>query len=318
MTNQRNSTLLAFVQQEIKSRGVKNIGLRNLNRLRTIIEQYIADCCLLPIAPFSSNFLRVAHSMLVEMTGVPVKHKLQPVLRALNAVLNCCPEYFNGSRLALTVDNTEGDAVVDFTVSGDANFNVYINWGDGSEIEKFENSNTYNITHTYSQESTFTFYVNFTDAENVTDVNFSNSVNITSAFNFNLLTNLEVIDLSGNALTTFDPAVALPITLQSLNLSDNEIAVFNPTIALPSALETLNLSSNNLTAFALTTTVPATITTLDLSDNDMDVAAVNNALVYIDGQTFNVGAKTLNITQTIPATPTGVGATAVTSLEGEG
>lgn len=55
------------------------------------------------------------------------------------------------------------------------------------------------------------------------------------------LTNVNYITVSG---------------LQVLNLSDNQLTTFNPTIALPSSLQSLNLSSNQMTTLGYTASEP--------------------------------------------------------------
>lgn len=320
MTNKRNSTLLAFVKSQIEQRGAIHVGLHNLDKLRTTIEQYIENCCLLPLRPLSNSFLTTSHQILSEMTGRPIKHKLQPVLRLLNSILNCCPQYFNGARFSLTVDNREGDAdITNFTIGGsDQPFEMYVDFGDGTPIQYFNGSNSYTLNHEYIKEGEFTIYINITGVENVNFIDNNGSANVTNILNIQLLTNLQFLDLSDSNLEEFDPVIALPDSLLNLNLSNTNLTTFNPTIELPQTLEVLELADNNLTSFALTSTMPPTINILNLGGNNLDVTAVNNALVYINGQTFNAGTKELIITQSTPAAPTGAGATAVTALEGEG
>jgi Leucine-rich repeat (LRR) protein len=74
--------------------------------------------------------------------------------------------------------------------------------------------------------------------------------------NYITVSGLQVLNLSDNQLTTFNPTIALPSTLVDLNLSVNQIVTFNPTIALPSSLQSLNLSSNQMTTLGYTASEP--------------------------------------------------------------
>jgi Leucine-rich repeat (LRR) protein len=74
--------------------------------------------------------------------------------------------------------------------------------------------------------------------------------------NYITVSGLQVLNLSDNQLTTFNPTIALPSTLVNLNLSVNQIVTFNPTIALPSSLQSLNLSSNQMTTLGYTASEP--------------------------------------------------------------
>lgn len=77
------------------------------------------------------------------------------------------------------------------------------------------------------------------------------------------------IDLSANAIVTFNPLSALSATLTDLILSNNAIVTFNPTIALPATLEKLYLDDNSIVTFNPTLALPVALTHLYLQNNDI-------------------------------------------------
>jgi Leucine-rich repeat (LRR) protein len=84
------------------------------------------------------------------------------------------------------------------------------------------------------------------------------------------------------------------------------------------ALTQLDLSYNALSYFHPTNALPATLTLLDLTNTGLNTGEIDNTLIYLDGLTFNAGAKTLNITQSVPTPPTSTGLAAITSLQSKG
>jgi Leucine-rich repeat (LRR) protein len=87
--------------------------------------------------------------------------------------------------------------------------------------------------------------------------------------NYITVSGLQVLNLSDNQLTTFNPTIALPSSLQVLNLGDNQIVTFNPTLPLPSGLEFLYLHSNQIVTFNPTLPLPSGLEFLYLYSNQM-------------------------------------------------
>jgi hypothetical protein len=120
-----------------------------------------------------------------------------------------------------------------------------------------------------------------------------------------------------------------PSTVTVISINDNyNLTSFNPSTPLPAGLQSLSVSGNNnkpngsgilAPITGLTYPLPATITSIDFGINNWTQAQVNAVLVYLDGLTFNAGAKTLNIKQYIAgSTPSGAGLTAKSSLQSKG
>jgi Leucine-rich repeat (LRR) protein len=107
--------------------------------------------------------------------------------------------------------------------------------------------------------------------------------NIESIGNVKYLQNL---NLNQNQIVNFDPAVALPDSLEDLLLSQNQIVTFNPSIALPDSLRYLYLDNNQIVDFDPSIALPTGLKLLNLTDNqivDFDPAvALPNSITNLD------------------------------------
>ena len=203
--------------------------------------------------------------------------------------------------------NTVGDSMI-------------VNWGDGNTTRQIANgTKDFPVSHTYSSSAVFNVKITFTNNTHIT--NFTDSASGTSALrggisvvrNVSLLTSLTTLALSNSKIVRFD-TITLPNSLAQLYLNKNPLTTFNRA-SYPTALTTLNLDNTNITALGTTANLPATLTTFSCNNTLMNNAAMNNALVYLDGLTFS-GA--VNIKLQGYGAPTGAGATAKTSLIGKG
>lgn len=185
----------------------------------------------------------------------------------------------NSPYFNFTIDNSSGTAVPHFYIQSTTGyFAATVNWGDGTTANSYTTTGYIEPTHTYASNGVYNVSINFTSG-----IDQVTDVNING-------------DLGGvNNVTTID----------KLNLL--------------TGLKILSLWGNKLTnGFAPASGIPPTITTMDLANNGMTVSGVNNSLVYLDSKTFNAGAKTLTITQSPSAAPSGAGATAKTNLTSKG
>ena len=136
---------------------------------------------------------------------------------------------------------------------------------------------------------------------NITYVDIS-TLNITEV-NFITISSLQGLYLSGNQIVTFNPTIALPISLRVLNLSGNQIVTFNPTIALPISLRVLNLSGNQIVTFNPTIALPSGLLGLGLSGNQ--IVTFNPTIALPSGlQTLNLSSNqivTFNPTIALPS-----------------
>lgn len=186
--------------------------------------------------------------------------------------------HFNTSGLSFSVD--WGDGVTD-AISGFGAFAI--------------------VTHKYTSSGFYNpkLILNVGDAAKILEFivnNYPYNTRITKVNNLGYLT----------AATNIDVSVA-----QALDSTTTDFA-------FPSTLTQLGLNSCGLTKFTPTHNLPATLNNFNLSFNTLSVNEVNNTLVWLDGQTFNAGTKNLNIHQSVYATPTGAGMTALISLQSKG
>lgn len=88
------------------------------------------------------------------------------------------------------------------------------------------------------------------------------------------------------------------------------------------ASKTLNFTNSNYTppvgAGYFIQNDKRTFNYIDFSGNNFTTAQVNALLIWLDGQTFNAGAKTLYVDQESTAPPSGAGITAKNSLVSKG
>jgi Leucine-rich repeat (LRR) protein len=103
------------------------------------------------------------------------------------------------------------------------------------------------------------------------------------------LTNLTYVDLGYNNITLVDN-ITLPNSLELLNLGGNQIVTFNPTLALPSGLTELYLDGNQIVIFNPSNPLPDSLIVLTLSFNLMTLAGYTssepwaNAMSVIPGR----------------------------------
>ena len=95
---------------------------------------------------------------------------------------------------------------------------------------------------------------------------------------------LDQLALSDNQITIFDPTIPLPATLTGLYLDDNQIGTFDPLIALPIGLTSLNLSNNQIVLFNPSTPLPISLILLFLSNNQMTTAGYAASEAWANAQ----------------------------------
>lgn len=223
--------------------------------------------------------------------------------------------------LNYVVDNLDG-ASANQTIRIDGwngNFNITADWGDGT-TDHFTGAEDYTLTHSYTSHSVFNPVFIISDYSLPTEIYLSEgsqAINVKKINNLTIFSSLVLLELGNSSLINED-SLQYPSTLTDLGLGSNNITSFNPVTSLPSGLKSLDISWVNLTSFSPATGLPATLKDLDVKGNLLTTTEVNNTLVWLNGLTFNAGAKTLDITQRTPAAPTGAGLTAVTSLTAKG
>jgi Leucine-rich repeat (LRR) protein len=172
------------------------------------------------------------------------------------------------------------------------NFDMVVDWGDGTPNDTFTGADNYSPYHTYNAIGIFTAVVTFNNRTQITSFSIQNMPLIdikglegfpslkTLYLNENQLTGftpqhplssvLELINLDDNqVLTIFNPQYPLSTHLSQLELRGNAISNFNPTQPLPSSITFLDLSYNQITSFNPTQILPSNLTQLDLSHNSL-------------------------------------------------
>ena len=169
------------------------------------------------------------------------------------------------------------------------NFDMTVDWGDGSPVEFFTNSDNYTTYYTYNDIGIFTANVYFNDRSNIVNFSLQTSplIDIKGLEGFPLLKTLflnqnnlsaftpqhplssylELINLDTNQINTFEPLYPLSNSIIQLEIKNNFLSSFNPPYPLPSSLNYLDLSNNNITTFNPTYSLPTSLTELYLSYN---------------------------------------------------
>jgi hypothetical protein len=217
------------------------------------------------------------------------------------------------------VDNTDGaSAIQSVKIDGwSGNFNLTVDWGDGTIDSSYKGAESYIMTHTYSTNGIFNprFSANdYTKPKEVFVHTLANSINVTAIHNLSKFSTLYLLSLSNTNISVID-TFNFPQTVVHIDAYNNKFTSFHP--VLPPGLITLDISNNpNLNSF--TPDLPPTANEIYITDCSLSTTEVNNILIYLDSLTFNAGAKTLDITQGGAAPPSGSGVTAMTSLTSKG
>jgi len=169
------------------------------------------------------------------------------------------------------------------SIYGNVPFNMYIDWGDGSPIEKYNNNGYYFPSHTFSSFSTIKIL--FSNKEAIVEIYMNNDL-INNISGLGLLTNLLVINVESNQLTTLD--VSENTSLTNLNCGSN-------------LLTTLDVSNNTL------------LSTLYCLNNQLTTTSINNLLINLTG-TSVTGGDFNSTSQTPLACISGEGVTAYNYL----
>jgi len=97
---------------------------------------------------------------------------------------------------------------------------------------------------------------------------------------------LRVLDLSGNALGSFDGCLSVPNELRTLNLSANYIREISGFLSQLTSVERLNLAGNLIGALPAETAYLSSLLELDLADNRIE---------QIDDAFFALGAEAVDL-----------------------
>lgn len=201
-------------------------------------------------------------------------------------------------------------------------FNMTIDWGDGNTTTTTKDTTYYTIGHKYASVGKYVIKVTPTVYTGLKEflINYSSyNTAITNVQGLDHFTSFALIGLNQGQFNNID-SIVLPSSLTELDSKSNAqyFKGFNPVVPLPSNLTTLKLTYNNLTSFSPSVGLPATLTTLDIRGNYLNSAAIDNFLIWLDGLTFNAGAKTAVITMSTAAPPTNASSAALSDLTSKG
>ena len=179
--------------------------------------------------------------------------------------------------------NSNGINTQNIYLESSSNFEMRINWGDGT-IDNYVGNSWYYIQRAYNKPGLYNATITLSDVSLITDLEVTNS-NLVSILGIDTLVNLTSLYLNGNELTSFDPIVSLSSSLVILNLNDNRLTSFNPTLSLPNSLQTIGLTQNLLTSFDPTLPLPNSLAYLELSGNQISsfdpTLPLPNSLIYL-------------------------------------
>lgn len=230
----------------------------------------------------------------------------------------------NISTFNYTIDNTSGNfANNGFTIDnyGSPNFDLTVNWGDGTIDSSFTGTYIYTPVHTYSSPGIYKVIVTASDPTVIRELKlaYTSAMNIIDVKYTSLFTKLRLFSLYlSNASNVDDIITKLPATVTTIDLGSNKISSFDPATIPCTSMDNFSITWNKLTAFIPSAGLPPTITNLNIRGNKLTSTDVNNTLVWLDGLTFNTGSKTLDIRQQPIAPPSGAGLTAIASLQAKG
>ena len=179
------------------------------------------------------------------------------------------------------------NTAVGFSIQGSANFNMTVNWGDGI-TSTFSNNTSFNPTHTYTTSGTYVVQVGFSNCSLINTLQvlggniYSPLIGISG---LESLSSLVTLYLYRTKLTSFNPSVALPSTLQNLHIEYCSLSSFNPTLPLPTNLQFLSLNNNDIPSFNPTLPLPTNLQYLVLDSNLIPsfnpTLPLPNSLVFI-------------------------------------
>lgn len=130
------------------------------------------------------------------------------------------------------VDNSNNNTHLKFRLHGYGNYNMTINWGDGSTAENFSGNNEYTPDHTYTTAGIYHVSFTFNDYSLIEWLNigidFSSTCNVSAFHNLQRFTHLVQADIEGTGMKVwsysdgFAPSVNV-LWFSSNNFSSTEL-----------------------------------------------------------------------------------------------
>lgn len=128
----------------------------------------------------------------------------------------------------LTIDNSNNDTYLKFIVSGSADIEMTIDWGDGSTVQSFTGTSYYEPDHTYSTVGIFHVSFTFNNYYLIRDFNagvdLSDHCNISAFHNANLFTNISEFDVEGTGMKIWSYSDGFSPTSQYLWFASNNLS----------------------------------------------------------------------------------------------
>lgn len=218
MTNIRVSHLLNFLQQQVKQKGIRSIGIHNLVKAQELLNDRITNCCLTHRVAKRNPFLDLFVRLLNDMNTAFHTAQLLQVKRVLDNILSCCGVVSNFSFVVNPFEDDPTEA--NFTIISSVSVPLTVDWGDGTTTDYAASTNRQAL-HTYATSGVFTITL-IIDPTVVETVDLTFSL-VTTVQNITVLTALERLDIDGGALVEFMPIVVngIPLTLRDIRINNN-------------------------------------------------------------------------------------------------
>ncbi|MGN6533671.1 MAG: hypothetical protein ACTHK0_18155 [Ginsengibacter sp.] len=153
-------------------------------------------------------------------------YKLPP--NAENNRLLAIVDDVSDSNFNLIIDNSNNDTYLKFYVSGTADIEMTINWGDGSTVQSFTGTSNYEPEHTYSTPGIYHVSFTFNDYSLIdvfnAGIDRSDHCNISAFHNANLFTKITELDVEGTGMKVWSYSDGFAPTIKYLWFSDNYLS----------------------------------------------------------------------------------------------
>jgi hypothetical protein len=222
----------------------------------------------------------------------------------------------------LSTFNPSASKLVRYGITGNSNFTILVDWGDGTS-DTYSGNTQHFPNHTYSNDGIYNITLTFPNPELVTAFTIASPTNVnnyavTSISSFSIFPNLDFLriedgfnDVLTSPINLFYNNKLETITVNAINLSQIILPITNTVINL--GIKNNNISSINLSNYANLTSMELNginITNLSLVNNPLldtifinstnitSLSLTNNPLLY----SIDISQNSNLVTLTLPST----------------